>query len=197
MQLLRNYPYLTGLMVLLVALKFLLVPLYQWQNDTLWSISQNDKRLSRANSAITNINSNRAQLAILQQQRSKLQALFYPWQAEASFKLEQQQILEALLAKHNFKVNNIGWTYSAKILGQPFIKHQLSVSFAGETFELPKLYLALENKPQWIEVVNFSFNLIGQKEQTLGKFRGSLDLVFYQIADSSRRPNDKPGAANE
>jgi hypothetical protein len=172
--------------VLLVILKFLLVPLVQWQNNTLWSISQNDKRLSRATDAITNINSKRGQLGTLQQKLDQLQTFFYPSQDEASFKLEQQQWVEALIAEHNFKVSNIGWTYSAQVLGQPLIKHQLSVSFYGVTFELPNLYLALDSNPQWIDVTGFSFNLIGQNEKSLGRFRGSLDLVFYQFASDEQ-----------
>jgi hypothetical protein len=195
MQLLRNYPYLSGLLVLLIALKLLFVPLLQWQNDTLWSISQNDKRLSRAMGAITHIDSNRAQVGALQQQLGQLQSFFYPSQDEASFKLEQQQWLEALIAEHNFKVSNIGWTFSAQVLGQPLIKHQLSVSFDGDTFDLPRLYLALDSNSQWIDVMSFSFNLIGQNEKILGRFRGSLDLVFYQLAGNEQ--DVVQGQANE
>jgi hypothetical protein len=195
MQLLRNYPYLSGLLVLLVVLKFLFVPLVQWQNDTLWSISQNDKRLSRATGAITDIDSNRGQLEALQQQLGQLQTFIYPSQDEASFKLEQQQWVEVLIAKHNFKVSNIGWTYSAQVLGQPLIKHQLSVSFDGNTFDLPNLYLALDSNPQWIDVTGFSFNLIGQNEKSLGRFRGSLDLVFYQFANDEQK--EVQGQSNE
>jgi len=192
MQLLRNYPYLSALLVLLIALKFLFVPLVQWQNDTLWSISQNDKRLSRAMGAITHIDSNRVQLGALQQQLGQLQTFFYPSQDEASFKLEQQQWLEALIAEHNFTVSNIGWTYSAQVLGQPLIKHQLSVSFDGDTFDLPRLYLALDSNSQWIDVMSFSFNLIGQNEKSLGRFRGSVDLVFYQRADNEQNNSTRP-----
>ena len=187
MQALRNYPYLTGLLVLLLVLKFLLVPLIQWQNETLWSIKQNHKRLSRADTATVNISANQRQLGTLKLQLEQIQSVFYPPQKEASFKLEQQQLLESVLAEHNFKVSNIGWTYSAQVLGQPLIKHQLSVSFDGQTFDLPNLYLALDNNSQWIDVLGFSFNLIGQNENSLGKFRGSLDLVFYQHAGNERK----------
>jgi hypothetical protein len=195
MQVLRNYPYLTGLLVLLLVLKFLLVPLIQWQNETLWSIKQNHKRLSHAATASVNMSTNQRELSRLQQQLKQIQGVFYPPQKEASFKLEQQQLLESLLAKHHFTVSNIGWTYSAQVLGQPLIKHQLSVSFDGDTFDLPSLYLTLDRNPQWIDVMSFSFNLMGQNEKSLGRFRGSLDLVFYQLAGNEH--NVVKGQSNE
>jgi hypothetical protein len=195
MQVLRNYPYLTGLLALLLVLKFLLVPLIQWQNETLWSIKQNHKRLSHAATAAVNMSANQRQLSQLQQQLKQIQAVFYPQLKEASFKLEQQQLLESLLAEHHFNVSNIGWTYSAQVLGQPLIKHQLSVSFDGDTFDLPSLYLTLDRNPQWIDVMSFSFNLMGQNEKSLGRFRGSLDLVFYQLAGNEH--NVEQGQSNE
>jgi hypothetical protein len=71
----------------------------------------------------------------------------------------------------------------------------LSVSFDGNTLDLPNLYLALDSNPQWIDVTGFSFNLIGQNEKSLGRFRGSLDLVFYQF--SNDEPKEVQGQSNE
>jgi len=194
MQMLRNYPYLTGLLMLLVVLKFMLVPLIQWQNDTLWNIKQHDKRLGYAEAAISNVDSNSGQLVTLQTELKKLQGLFYVNQDEASFKLEQQQWLEALLAKHNIKVTNIGWGFSSKMLAQPIIKHQLSIFLHGQTHALPGLHLDLEANEQWVELSGFMFNVKGQNQSALGRVTGKLELFFYQLDSSAI---NSVGEANE
>lgn len=195
MQVFRNYPFLSVLLVLLLVLKFILVPVIEWQNDSVWNVQQKQKHLNRATEARQNISGNQSELNNLRQQLTQLQSYFYPQQSEASFKLAQQQILESLFADNNLKVDNIGWTYSAQMLGQPLIKHQLSVSLQGKTADLPALYLALDNGPQWIDVLSFSFNMLGQQAQSLGTFRGSVDLVFYQLKDN--QTESQQGQVNE
>jgi len=187
MQTLRNHPWLTGLLLLLLAVKFVFVPIVDWQNEQLLNIKLQTKRISRAELALANVDNNAQLLSQLQSQSQVLHKLFYPFSEEANFKLQQQQWLEGLIAKHQFKINNVGWVFSAKVLGQPLIKHQLSVSFEGSTFALPSLQAEIEESPQWVDISSFTFNLRGQRNFNLGSLSGNLDLVFYQWDKMSQK----------
>mgnify|MGYP003650159803 CR=1 FL=1 len=187
MQTLRKHPWLTGLLLLLIGMKFILVPIIEWQNEQLLNIKLQTKRISRAELALANVDNNVKILNHLHSQNQKLDKLFYPFSEEASFKLQQQQWLESLIAKHQFKINNVGWVFSAKVLGQPLIKHQLSVSVEGPTYAMPSLQAELEANSQWVDINSFTFNVRGQSDVSLGNVSGNVDLVFYQWDKSSQK----------
>ncbi|MDN4503142.1 hypothetical protein QX776_12070 [Alteromonadaceae bacterium BrNp21-10] len=177
----RNHPFLITFLLLLICIKYVLHPVVEWQNDKLWSIAQNNKRQIRAAEAIANVEANQVQIQTYKQQKKILQSMFYKPMNEAEFKLEQQQWLEELVDQYGFKINNVGWTYSVKMLSKPVITHRLSLNFEGQTYELPAFHLALAANPEWIGVETFSVDTIGQREESLGKFRATMDVVFYQM----------------
>lgn len=191
MSFLRNHPFLSILLIILLSLKFIIVPVFQWQETLIWDVFQSNKRLVKSQNAIEKIGENQTQKKLLESSDLSLASLFYPQQNEPDFKLAQQQWLEKLVSQHNLKLTNIGWLNSATLLDKPVTKHSLSLNVEGETFALPSFHLALMNNSQWLDITSFSLNLTGQNVNSLGRFKGTMEIVFYQLNTTEEPATDR------
>lgn len=176
-------PLLILFLLALLSLKFLLIPMLEWQNDIVWELSQNSKRLSRSLNAINNIQKNEQHLEELENINKKVEALFYPYSDSSSFQLEKQQWLEKMVSELGLTVTNIGWSYVADVVDVPARRYRLDIGLSGPTSKIPELFLVLESQQQWIQVYQFSFSFAGQEGSDLGKVSGNVEVVFFQRLD--------------
>ncbi|GAA5142102.1 hypothetical protein [Thalassotalea piscium] len=179
---LKKHSLLITLMVILGAVKFILVPVYDWQDAQLAEI----KLLAKKKSKIENILN---QEETFQQNHEKLaaevkkgNAVFFPYQKEADFKLTQQKLLESLFKKHQVAASNIGWQVITPIPEININSFQIRVQFTGETLNVIQFMGALERYPQRIEITEFYLDLANQSGKKLGKTNGWFMLKFYANA---------------
>lgn len=179
-----QYPILISILVLLFTARFVLVPVIDWQNEALWEIQQKEKRSLKSQHAISNTSENQQLLASLSEQKSNTESYLFDFLNESEFRLEQQQRMEQLVDKIGLKINNIGWSYSGELIDAPVIRHQMQLNIGGNTTDMPKFHLMLEEQKHWLQVDRFTINLRNQRNLRLGNAQMSLDLSFFQLMGS-------------
>jgi hypothetical protein len=186
MELFKRQPLLVGLLVLLLSIRLVIVPIFDWQNQSLEQTKSLQKKHQKTQVAILREDDNQAQSKKLEVQNTAIHALFFAAGSEAKFKLERQQWLEMLLVRHNFKANNIGWMNSVKVQNAELIKHSLQLGFQGQTINIPTFQSEVENTTEWIEIEGFNTVFVNQNDLELGQVRANYQLNFYQLLSEEK-----------
>jgi len=180
METFKQHPRLLTLLAVLVVLRFILVPVLEWQESKIATISQLEKRLFKAERAIKTRAVNEQGVSSLLPYQQQVRALFYPAEAENTFKLARQQWLENLLAKHKVQAVNLGWQGSGQVAGLPLLKHKLELQFTAAMVDFPAFHLALQASPKLLEIDSLTLTLKGQRKNKLGRASGKMTMLFYQ-----------------
>jgi hypothetical protein len=168
-----------GAIAILLLLKFMLVPLFDWQNQQLSNLVNLQKRASKSHSAIIN----QTQMAVKQQhitaQLTAINELFVEHKNEAEFKLAMQQQIEQTIATHQLQINNSSWLPSIAVANAQLMRHQLRLSIKGQMLNFKSLVTLLESSTPKAELKTFNINLKGQNSERLGQVDGTIELAFY------------------
>lgn len=189
METFKQHPLLLTFLAVLVVLRFILVPVLEWQDSKIATINQLEKRVSKAERAIKTKEFNEQGLTDLLPYQKQVNELFYPTEPENTFKLARQQWLETLLAKHQVQSVNLGWQGSGEVKDLPLLKHKLELQFNANMVDFPAFQLALQDNPQLLEIDSLMLTLKGQRKEKLGRISGKMTMLFYQqlSADSQKK----------
>lgn len=166
------------LAVLLVA-KFILVPVFSWQNETLMNIKSLEKKYYKITNVLSNEAGNAKNLEYVTTQLNKAEHVFFSNQPEANFKLVQQKKIEKLIEEHQIKVANIGWQTVTDIPELSATRYSLQLVFSGLAPDAVTFINTLEAQEQYIKLSEIILALSGQNDQKLGLLRGKLVLEFF------------------
>lgn len=170
-----------GLLATLLLLKFLLVPLFDWQNEQLSNITNLQKRASKSQNVITN----QSQITQSQQritaQLNAINSLFIGYKNDAEFKLAMQQQIEQSLANNQLQINNSSWLPSINVANEQLMRHQLRLSIKGTLLNFKNFITLLESTPPQVALKTFNINLKGQNSEQLGQVEGTIELAFYML----------------
>lgn len=176
---LKQHAWLLSIVAILVIAKFFVIPIFDWQNTVLSEITLLEKKQDKISNVLKqqddNIRANEQLSLIITQ----VEQLFFPFQTEAAFKLEQQKLLESLLSKHNLASENIGWQATSRVDLLDVIRYTIQIRFTGQSTDIIEFIAALETNKQRIEVVDFNLTLKGQQAKKLGRMNAMITLSFY------------------
>lgn len=168
-----------GVLVILIALKFLIVPLFDWQNSQLAQLANLQKRAVKSQNVIINQSQiNQAQQTINAQLKA-VNSLFVNYQREGEFKLAMQQQLEQTIAKNQLQINTSSWLPSIAVANNQLIRHQLRLNLKGKMRDFISLIILLESQTPKAELKSVNINLKGQNNKSLGRVEGIIELAFY------------------
>ena len=176
---LKQHALLLSIVALLAAMKFIVVPIIEWQDAIFMEIQQQQKKLSKVGGVVNKKSELTQQNTELTQALAITEKVFFPTQTESSFQLKQQKMLEAMLEQYKLKSTRFGWKQSTELTDLSVKKYQLQVFLNGQTTDMVKLMAALEQYSPYIEVSEFIFTIKQQKEKKLGQVRGNLTLHLY------------------
>lgn len=181
METLKQKPYLITLLVLLVAMKFIVMPIIEWQNNKQVELQLSDKRLAKSQFAIANQDAIQPLIEKLQEQVQRTTVRLYPHQNENAFKLAQQKELETLVSDLGLKVNGIGWLNST-ITDNGIIQYQMQLNVSGDGVKIPQLFAAIEGGKHWIAVDDFNIAFRRQSKTNIGESNARMTLNYYMLA---------------
>ncbi|TMP66225.1 hypothetical protein CWB76_18550 [Pseudoalteromonas sp. S1609] len=168
-----------GALVILIALKFLIVPLFDWQNSQLAQLANLQKRAVKSQNVIINQSQiNQAQQTINAQLKA-VNSLFVDYQRESEFKLAMQQQIEQIIANNQLQINTSSWLPSITVANNQLIRHQLRLNLKGKMRDFINLIILLESKTPKVELKSLNINLKGQNNESLGRVEGTVELAFY------------------
>ena len=184
---LQKHRLLLSLIALLVAIKFVIVPIFSWQATQWADLQRLEQKQYKISQVLQQQNSNSQVNAALTVALNQAKPLFFPDQLETDFKLTQQKILEALLDKHDLKLQNIGWETSTRLTDLDLVRYPIKLSLMGKGINIIEFITAIESKRQYIQVHDFNLSFKGQGDKNLGRITGSMTLHLFvagQTADS-------------
>lgn len=168
-----------GALVILIALKFLIVPLFDWQNSQLAQLANLQKRAVKSQNVIVNQSQiNQAQQTINAQLKA-VNSLFVDYQRESEFKLAMQQQIEQTIANNQLQINTSSWLPSITVASNQLIRHQLRLNLKGKMRDFINFITLLESKTPKAELKSLNINLKGQNNESLGRVEGTIELAFY------------------
>lgn len=168
-----------GIIGVLLVLKFIVVPLVDWQAEQVNLISNLQKRAAKSQGVIKNQIVIDAQQQQITQQLEQINRLFVAPQKDTEFKLAMQQQVEQLMAKYQLQINNSNWLVSLKVADNTLMRHQLTLNISGKLLNFQKILVELETSTPIIQVSDFNMRIKGQSEQELGQVDGTIELSFY------------------
>lgn len=175
----KEHKLLIVILFFLLAAKFIVVPVFSWQSESIEEISLLAKRINKSDSAVQNLPDIKLQLEVMDANLSILSQHFFAYEEENSFQLKQQKWLEQQLAANNLTVLNLGWQPLLPLKKWQLLKHEVQLHFSGETLDLQSFLLDLEMQQRWINNHNFNYRFEQFDDKKLGKMTGRITLRFY------------------
>lgn len=179
---LKKHALLLSLMLLLIVAKFVIVPIYDWQDTKLAEIELLTKKKMKIEGILQQETSFKESYDKLVAEVTQGDNAFFPYQKEADFKLSQQKLLEGILKKYNIKPSNIGWQITTPLVEYELMSYQIRIQFSGKTIDVINFINELEFYKYRVEIDDFYISVASQKNNDLGKSNGWFIIKFY--ADS-------------
>lgn len=193
---LKKHALLLSLLSLLLFVKFVLVPIYQWQEGKLYTVQMLQKKQQKIANILQYKNEEREKYITLKENVAKGESIFFPYQKESDFKLAQQKLIESFLVNNNVAASNIGWQVTSPLPEYKAINYQLKLQFSGEYLNVVNLIFSLEKNVQRIEIPDFNLNIQGQSGDKLGNINGWLIINFYAFDASMLSGTELEGVAS-
>ena len=173
-----NRKLMIGLLIALLVIKFVLVPIFDWQQEKISQIEITEQRLIKTQKVIERLPLIEEAFEKLQQQTTKQQALLFKEPTLNNFKLKLQQNIESHFAEHALKVNNFSWVAE---LPEQISEARAEVSFDGQMKDFATLQLAIARLPQILNILQWQIRVDRMDDESLGKVNGKLLIAAYNI----------------
>ena len=167
------------IVLVLVIVKFAIVPVYEWQNLTISENNSSNLRLVKSNLVIEQLDKMQASVNSMQAKKNDLQTLFFQHKGSNAFQLEQQQWLEKIFESSELEVKNIGWSVPLPRKEWQLIQHGVQVNFSGNIINLIKVKRQIESQEKWIGISKFNFRFDKKRPERLQATSGRITLNFY------------------
>jgi len=184
---LKQHALLLMFIALLLVVKFIIIPVFDWQNDVLAKITLLEKKQHKIDKVLLHKDDNTQLNNQLTSVLKQVDGMFFPFQTEANFKLNQQKMLESLLTKHNLTTQNIGWKTSSSFAELDLVRYPIDIRFTGKTTDVIEFIAALEANKQRVEIKTFNLSFKGQREKSLGRINGNITLYLFLEGNKGKR----------
>ncbi|TMP45687.1 hypothetical protein CWB96_10915 [Pseudoalteromonas citrea] len=178
---LQQHMTLLLVVISLVMVKFIFMPLYEWQLELQSEISLLNNKVVKSQVAINNASQVEGRQRHIEQRLNEQKALIYSYDETNRFQLARQKWLEKLFLDHEILIHNLGWQPVLALKDFSLLQHEVRVHFESNVVDLQKVQLALERHEKWINNNNFNyrFNDLDIEKVGLGKVSGRASLRFY------------------
>ena len=192
---LKKHALLLSVMGFLLVIKFVIVPLMEWQEAIFVESAQLEKRLTKVEAVLANEDTISSGVLVLKREIAKVDALLFKSEAESIFKLEQQQLLEQLLESNELNASNFSWQAKTPLPELDAYKYQVNIRFDGKLANVINTLVALEAHTPWYEIENFNLTTKGNRNESLGFVSGGrVMLNIYVKFSLGDEPNNFQGA---
>lgn len=178
---LKQHRLALSFILVLVAIRFIVVPWVDWQDELFEQtvlLQNNASRVEHVMSNQQELESSHAnQVSAIEQ----IENYFIVTTDEASFRLDRQKWFEQLLEEHELSLNNIGWGRAREVVESRVIEHTLEVNLDGPTQNVVALMAKLQSESFYVDIRDMNVNFSRQTTKSLGRARVRLILGLYTL----------------
>jgi len=178
---LDNKPLLITLIAFLAALKFILVPTLEWQEQKVIDIEKKAKRVAKGERLLTDEDELDAQLSQLTKKVTSIRKLVISEQPDAvQYQLSIQEEVEKLLSKSGLAIKRTSWLNPKKYAS--YEEQRMEVTINGTVKQLMQAMIAIEQLKPKIALTEMQTNLSKMKlaSNRLGRVSGKIVLTGWR-----------------
>ncbi|NQZ05996.1 MAG: hypothetical protein HRT35_02450 [Algicola sp.] len=180
MELTSNVKLMGAAALLLALIKFGLLPIVQWQNNTIDEIYQIERRNAKAEYLLGSQEQIMMKLVELDSSFKEKAEIYPNYTDQPSFRLETQIMFEMLLKQQNLSQNQFFWRDSEdKQVFGTLHKAKFNVSFTGTLKDFALLQSSLLDMNKQFKIANMALNVRGQSAKSFGYVRASISVDAY------------------
>lgn len=181
---LKKHSIALGLITLLLVLKFIFVPLIQWQDIQINTVAMLERKIEKVESLLLADNLLNEQHFVLSSALSNLEREIFFYQDESAFQLKQQKIVESNLSKSALKVSSIGWQTTVVLRKLPLLQFSLEYRVSGKTNKMVEYLIQLKGQDITPDVQALNFSFRNQNKGTLGSISARIRVTYYMFNSS-------------
>ena len=181
MSILKNKPILIGLILVLVTIKFAILPIVNWQENKVLEIQKKNKQLKKGLALVDNQQDLAFELLTLQQFSLKqLQLVAGTENTAIQYQLNIQRKIEALIEKYELRSRSVSWLNKVDRDGHE--EHRLEVSLAGTFKGFISLLTEIEKQKPKLALLEFRSNIskMFPNRNELGQFSGKFVVISWR-----------------
>jgi len=133
------------------------------------------------------------QLALAEQNKTKLQALMFNKPSESDFKLTAQTLLESTLEPVNCSIERVAWRGETPI-NENISQWRLNVRFNGDALCVVKATKKLESLTPLIRFAEYNFTSREWNGSTTQSLTGDIDLIMWNNRQVLQPQEQEPAA---
>ncbi|ODB36786.1 hypothetical protein BB427_01880 [Pseudoalteromonas sp. BMB] len=175
----KNKRGLLSILAILLVLRFIIVPVFDWQEQRTAEIKQIEARLEKSSLIVKNQQSLDTAKEELGKRSDTLKLFIYPAANEADFRFQVQKELNEVISRHQLEVKNIGWLTRLEIESAALTRHQVRISVSGKTVNLQALLMEIDSKLNKVFVSEFKSTFKYLTSDSLGLSEATLVLAMY------------------
>jgi len=178
---LKKHSLALSLIALLLFLKFVLIPLIQWQDNQITTVAMLERKIEKVENLLLSDNVLNEQYLALSNALSNLEQEIFSYQEESTFQLTQQKMVENNLLKSELKVSSIGWQNTVELAKLPLLQFSLEYRVSGKTNNVVEYLTQLkaQDRTPDIKALNFSFR--NQSQGKLGSVSARIRVNYYMF----------------
>ena len=176
---------------LLIAIKFLLFPWFEWQNIQVNQISTIEKQLQKGLLLVNEQQKLTKNIAQLQNAYRSNSALIASNETSVlDYQLKIQKEIEKMLSSLTLSTRSVSWLNPLQV--GDLEEHKMEISLTGSTKNYIQFMMALEQIQPKITIVEFRSNIskMYPNQNKLGRFNGKIVIVGWRKNTGS--VNEKP-----
>jgi hypothetical protein len=175
-----NSKTLLPLVAVLLLLKFVLMPVFAWQNERVLDIASHEQKNAKVARLLASESQIKSQLEALSSNYSRDKKQIAHFSSAASFRIETKMNVDILMQDHSLYVRRFNWREKLdKEIFPGMYMASFTVNFAGKAKDFARLHAQLSTTNKGFRLTNFGLQVTKQSAQSMGRVRGSATIEAY------------------
>ncbi|WP_448552124.1 hypothetical protein [Thalassotalea montiporae] len=174
------------LLALLVTIKFIVVPIFEWQDELRAESAQLERKAAKTEAAIAQSDTLIKYNQNLKQQLEIIKSSIDEYDDLGKYQVAKQQQIERVFSEYSLDIKALTW--HEPVPNQVGTTLKINVRFSGLVKNFMKAQFALYKSTQSLTIDSFSLNTRFQTDDSLGKTNGNL-LIVYSPVENKRAAN--------
>lgn len=186
MSILNNRPLLLSIIGVLVTVKFVVQPIFAWQDDVANKLTRQSQQLNKGLTLIENQEELRNQLDTLREKRVTLsEGLLGIDRDSTGYQLRVQRLIDELLEKNKLKARNSNWF--TPVSDGVKEEQRVEIALSGKQKDFIKFLLDIENTKPKLAIVQIgsAINKMSSAQSKLGTFNGMIVVTGWRALPTS------------
>lgn len=181
MNTLKQHALALSIIGLLLSLKFIVIPVMEWQDQQVTQISLLQRKVAKLTQLIDSRESLTAQLKAEQNEFDKVSHLFFKFETAEKFKREKQQQEEQEIKNHDLKISGIGWKNQQKLGDAPITVFDLEYTVKGRMDKIVNYITEIASASPYKERTAINLMFSRHRAGNLSTVTARINLRYYML----------------